>query len=130
MVWYRLRSLPHSPDFSHLWKRKLLKTLWEKEKILITSIFSFSHNVFYPSKHKFQLFCHNCFVIYKCIKFRLHSCFFFFLLVLSKFMLQKKEKKRESKQNKSTTCGCQSSAVVAWFSMKIPCQKMGKTTNY
>ena len=26
----------------------LLKTLWEKEKMLVTSIFSFSHNVFKP----------------------------------------------------------------------------------
>ena len=26
----------------------LLKTLWEKEKMLVTSIFSFFHNVFYP----------------------------------------------------------------------------------
>ena len=29
--------------------RKLLKTLWEKEKMMISSIFSFSHNVFYRS---------------------------------------------------------------------------------
>ena len=27
--------------------RQLLKTLWEKEKLLVTSNFSFSHNVFY-----------------------------------------------------------------------------------
>ena len=31
-------------------KRCLLKTLWEKEKMLLTSIFSFSHNVFLPIK--------------------------------------------------------------------------------
>ena len=31
-------------------KRSLLKTLWEKVKMLVTSIFSFFHNVFYPSK--------------------------------------------------------------------------------
>ena len=30
---------------------RLLKTFWEKEKMLVTSIFSFSHNVFY-SYHK------------------------------------------------------------------------------
>ena len=29
---------------------KLLKTFWEKEKMLVTSIFSFSQNVFYPLK--------------------------------------------------------------------------------
>ena len=31
-------------------RSSLLKTLWEKEKMLVTSIFSFSHNVFYPIK--------------------------------------------------------------------------------
>ena len=29
-----------------------MKTLREKEKMLVTSIFSFSHNVFDPIKHK------------------------------------------------------------------------------
>ena len=28
------------------------KTLWEKEKMLVTSVFYFSHNVFYPIKGK------------------------------------------------------------------------------
>ena len=28
--------------------RSLLKTMWEKEKLLVTSNFSFSHSVFYP----------------------------------------------------------------------------------
>ena len=36
--------------------RDLLKTLWEKEKMLETSIFSFSHNIFYPLQNKFQFF--------------------------------------------------------------------------
>ena len=31
---------------------RLLKTLWEKEKMLVTSIFSFSYNVFYLIKRK------------------------------------------------------------------------------
>ena len=35
---------------------KRLKKLWEKEKMLVTSIFSFYHNVFYPYQHKFQFF--------------------------------------------------------------------------
>ena len=29
------------------------KILWKKEKILVTSIFSFSHNVFYPIQNTF-----------------------------------------------------------------------------
>ena len=28
--------------------KTFLKTLWEEEKMLVTSISSFSHNVFYP----------------------------------------------------------------------------------
>ena len=32
---------------------RLLKTLWEKENMLETSIFSYSHNAFYPSIEKF-----------------------------------------------------------------------------
>ena len=32
---------------------RLLTTLWEKERMLVTSIFSFSHNVFYPSQQRF-----------------------------------------------------------------------------
>ena len=40
----------------------LLKTLWKKEKLLITSNFSFSHSVFYPFRGfsaisiKFEIF--------------------------------------------------------------------------
>ena len=38
------------PTFNDPQERYLLKTWWEKEKMLVTSIFSFSHNVFYPVK--------------------------------------------------------------------------------
>ena len=37
-------------------ERGLLKTLWVKDKMLIISILSFSHIVFYPSWNKFQPF--------------------------------------------------------------------------
>ena len=37
-----------SPDFLPVCRTSLLKTLWEKEKLLVTSNFSFSHCVFYP----------------------------------------------------------------------------------
>ena len=47
------------------------KTLWEKEKMLVTSIFSFSHNVFSLSKIKFQIFSHIYFVVCKCFQFGL-----------------------------------------------------------
>ena len=38
--------LLHRGSFWHINNRQLLKTLWEKEKLLVTSNFSFSHNVF------------------------------------------------------------------------------------
>ena len=43
----RLNPFPHNDNFWHLWETSLLKTLWEKEKLLVTSNFSFSHSVFY-----------------------------------------------------------------------------------
>ena len=36
---------------------------------IVTSIFSFSHNVFYSSQNKFQFFCDIYFVICKCFQF-------------------------------------------------------------
>ena len=36
------------PWFSRVWSTSLLETLLEKEKLLVASSFSFSHNVFYP----------------------------------------------------------------------------------
>ena len=44
------------PTLNDSLKRKLLKTLREKEKMLVTSISSFSHNVFNPIKGNFQFF--------------------------------------------------------------------------
>ena len=37
-------------------QRGLLKTLWEKEKMLVTSIFSFSNIEFNPSQNKYLFF--------------------------------------------------------------------------
>ena len=48
----KVNSLPHNPDFYRAWQIGLLKTLWEKKNMLVTSIFSFSHNVFYAIKDK------------------------------------------------------------------------------
>ena len=39
--------LLHRYSFQHISNRQLLKTLWEKKKLLVTSNFFFSHNVFY-----------------------------------------------------------------------------------
>ena len=42
-----INPLPNKPWFLHVGSTSLLKTLWEKEKLLVTSSFSFSHSVFY-----------------------------------------------------------------------------------
>ena len=46
--WAGLNPLPNKPWFLCVCSTSLLKTLWEKEKLLVTSNFSFSHSVFYP----------------------------------------------------------------------------------
>ena len=38
---------PHNDTFWRPWETILLKTLWDKEKLLVTSNFSFSHSDFY-----------------------------------------------------------------------------------
>ena len=43
-----VNPFPHNDTFWHPWETSLLKTPWEKEKLLVTSNFSFSHSVFYP----------------------------------------------------------------------------------
>ena len=51
MTLYRstaLNPFPNKPWFLRVYSKNLLKTLWEKEKLLVTSNFSFSHSVFYP----------------------------------------------------------------------------------
>ena len=43
-----LNPFPNKPWFLCVCSKILLKTLWEKKKLLVTSNFSFSHSVFYP----------------------------------------------------------------------------------
>ena len=47
-VFYCINPFPNKPWFLRVCSISLLKTLWEKEKLLVTSNFSFSHRVFYP----------------------------------------------------------------------------------
>ena len=42
-----INLFPNKPRFLHVCSTSLLKTLWEMEKVLIKSNFSFSHSVFY-----------------------------------------------------------------------------------
>ena len=53
----------NDPKIEAFWKHG------KKEKMLVTSIFSFSNNVFYPSENKFQFFSHIWFVVCKCFQF-------------------------------------------------------------
>ena len=62
-------SLPHNPNFYQPRERSILKTSWEKEKMLVTSIFSFSHNLFYPTKDRNRHFSNTAFVVCKCFQF-------------------------------------------------------------
>ena len=59
IMWERVNPLPnninfnpllHKYSFYHINNRLLLKTLWEKKKLLVMSNFSFSYNVFYSSR--------------------------------------------------------------------------------
>ena len=43
----KLNPFPNKPWFLRVYILNLLKTPWEKEKLLVTSNFSFSHDVFY-----------------------------------------------------------------------------------
>ena len=48
VIWQNINPLQNKPWFLQVFITNLLKTLWEKEKLLIKSNFSFSHSVFYP----------------------------------------------------------------------------------
>ena len=70
VCWFMLfNSLPHSSDFQQPQERSLLKTSWEKEKMLVTSIFSFFYNVFYPIKDRNYHLSYIYFVVCKCFQF-------------------------------------------------------------
>ena len=55
---------PNKPWFLRVYSTSLLKTLWEKEKLLVTSNFSFSHSVFNPFGELLAIF----------IKFKIVVC--------------------------------------------------------
>ena len=44
---FLINPFPNKPWFLRVCSTSFLKTLWEKEKLLATSNFSFSHSVFY-----------------------------------------------------------------------------------
>ena len=48
MLSFHVNPFPNKPWFLHVCGTSPLKTLWEKEKLLETSNFSYSHSVFLP----------------------------------------------------------------------------------
>ena len=59
IVWKLVNPFPNKPWFSNVCSVSLLKTLWEKEKLLITSDFSFSPLVFSTHLENFLPFSSN-----------------------------------------------------------------------
>ena len=55
--------------FLHVYSTSLLKTLWEKEKMPVTSTLSFSHSVFYPFRELSAIFIKYKIVICKLFQF-------------------------------------------------------------
>ena len=53
---FSFNPFPNKPWFLRVCSTSLLKTLWEKEKLLIASNFSFSHSVFYPFRELSAIF--------------------------------------------------------------------------
>ena len=60
---------PNKPLFLRVCSTSLLKKLWEKEKLLVTSIFSSSHGVFYMFEELFSIFVKFEIVVCKLFQF-------------------------------------------------------------
>ena len=66
---FSFNPFPNKPWFLHVYGTSLLKTLWEKEKMLVTSIFSFSNSVFYSIKEINHQLSNTEFTVCKCFQF-------------------------------------------------------------
>ena len=75
----KFNSFPHNPNCKQPRDKKLFKTLWLKEKMLVTSIFSFSHNIFHPSQTKIEVLIHIYFVVTVCKVFHFELILNFFI---------------------------------------------------
>ena len=63
------KPFPIEPLFLRVSPTYLLKTVWEKEKLLVTSNFSFSHTVFYPFGELVAIFIKFKIVVCKVVQF-------------------------------------------------------------
>ena len=66
---FSFNPFPNNPWFLRVCSTSLLKTLWEKQKLLVTSNFSFSHSVFYPLVELYDIFIKLKIVICKLFRF-------------------------------------------------------------
>ena len=116
--WHGVNPFPHNDTFWRPWETSLLKTLWEKEKLLVTSNFSFSHSVFLPVWITFFHFCQiwNCRLqifqfgrVYNLSSGNGLRCFHIFNF--SHLLQIYRATKACCVTKKSTTCGCQRLAV-------------------
>ena len=64
-----VNSFPNKPWFLCVCSTSLMKTLWEKEKLLVTSNSSFSHSVFYLFGELFAMFIKFKIVVCKLFQF-------------------------------------------------------------
>ena len=64
-----LNPFPNKPWFFSVCSAGLLKTLWEKDKLLVTSNLSFFHSVFYPFGKLSAIFAKFEIVICKLFQF-------------------------------------------------------------
>ena len=53
-IWQQIKLFTKQSRLLTTLRKKLLKTLQEKEKMLVTRIFSLSHNAFHPSQENFH----------------------------------------------------------------------------
>ena len=64
-----VNPFPNKPGFLRVCSTGLLKTQWEKEKLLVTSNFSFSHRVFYSLRELSTIFIKFKIVVCKLFQF-------------------------------------------------------------
>ena len=64
-----INPFPNNPWFLRVYSTSLLKTLWEKEKLLVMSNFSFFHSVFKPLGEHSVTFIKFKMILYKLFQF-------------------------------------------------------------
>ena len=69
IVWYGVNRLPHNPNFWRPWKKKSFENFVGNGENAGTSIFSFSHYIFYPVTEKSHYFSKNENVLRKAFGF-------------------------------------------------------------